>query len=203
MSDARKILFIDNEDSFVYNLVDAYGAKGHAVDVYRCDWPIAEALSYIAEHEPDLLVLSPGPRGPKDARLCNELLESAPRALPVLGVCLGFQCIIEHFGGRVEPTGSPAHGKAASITHNDEPMWAGVENPFVAGRYHSLAATRVPDTLRVTAQMDDMVMAVRHVDLPIVGVQFHPESVLTPSGQRILDNVIETECGAGSRRRPK
>ena len=198
MSNTGRILFIDNEDSFVYNLVDAYGARGHAIDVFRCDWPTPEALDYITEHKPDLVVLSPGPRGPKDARLCNELLESAPADLPIFGVCLGFQCIVEHFGGSVQPTGSPAHGKAAMITHDDGPTWTGVENPFVAGRYHSLAATRIPDVLRVTARMNEMAMAVQHVSRPVIGVQFHPESVLTPSGQTILDNVMEQLSGGPS-----
>lgn len=191
----RRILFIDNEDSFVYNLVDAYAACGHSVDVFRNDWAPEAALYYIREKTPDLLVLSPGPRGPRDAKLCMELLTSAPTDLPVFGVCLGLQCIVEHFGGTVEPTGAPAHGKAASIRHDDDPLWAGVENPFTAGRYHSLAATRLPDELKAIAWLDEMVMAVRHRSRPIVGVQFHPESVLTPIGGRLLANVLVRNVG--------
>ena len=195
MRGVNKILFIDNEDSFVYNLVDAYAACGHAVDVFRNDWALDDALDYIREKRPDLLVLSPGPRGPRDAELCMGLLASAPVDLPVFGVCLGLQCIVEHFGGTVEPTGAPAHGKAATIRHDDDPLWAGVENPFLAGRYHSLAAAGLSDELKAIAWLDEMVMAVRHRSRPIVGVQFHPESVLTPMGGRLLANVLGRDAG--------
>ena len=195
MPSVSKILFIDNEDSFVYNLVDAYAAGGHAVDVFRNDWALDDALGYIGSNAPDLLVLSPGPRGPRDATLCMGLLASAPADLPVFGVCLGLQCIVEHFGGTVEPTGAPAHGKAAAIRHDDDPLWSGIENPFLAGRYHSLAATKLPDELKAIAWLDETVMAVRHRSRPIVGVQFHPESVLTPMGGRLLANVLETNTG--------
>ncbi len=184
------ILFIDNEDSFVFNLVDAYAARGHHVDVYRNDWPIDEALSFVSIERPDLVVLSPGPCGPRDATLCMQLLERLPVNTSVFGVCLGFQCIVEHFGGRVAPTKNLAHGKAATITHDDSQEWNEVQNPFVAGRYHSLAAVDVPNCLNVCATMGDMPMAVRHTDKPVFGVQFHPESVLTPVGDRILENVL-------------
>jgi anthranilate synthase component 2 len=186
----RPILFIDNEDSFVYNLVDACESAGHAVEVYRGDWPLDEALRYLERARPRLLVLSPGPCGPRDARLSMQLLAAAPEELPIFGVCLGHQCIVEFFGGRVEPTGEPAHGKAALIRHDGGPLWAGVENPFPAGRYHSLAASRVPDVLQVTATLGDRVMAVLHRTRPVFGVQFHPESVLTPAGHRLLHNVL-------------
>lgn len=191
MSAGTRILFIDNEDSFVYNLVDACRSFGHEVDVFRCDWAATEALQYIRQRAPRLLVLSPGPCGPRDARLCMELLASAPEELPVLGVCLGHQCIVEHFGGRVEATGKPAHGKAALIRHDGGPLWRGIENPFQAGRYHSLAALAVPDVLEVTAWLGDMPMAVQHPNRPVIGVQFHPESVLTPAGNQLLSNALE------------
>lgn len=187
---SRLVLFIDNEDSFVYNLVDACETAGCAVDVFRGDWPIDEALRYLERDRPRLLVLSPGPCGPRDARLAMQLLSAAPEELPIFGVCLGHQCIVEHFGGRVEPTGAPCHGKAAQIRHDGGPLWEGIENPFPAGRYHSLAASRVPDALEVTATLGSLVMAVQHRTRPIFGVQFHPESVLTPSGHRLLHNVL-------------
>ena len=191
----RSILFIDNEDSFVYNLVDACASRGHAVDVFRSDWAVDDALAYISSERPDLVVLSPGPNRPCDATLCMRILESASPEMAIFGVCLGFQCIVQHFGGRVEPTEALAHGKAAQIMHNDAAVWRGIENPFLAGRYHSLAASIVPDCLEVIATMGSMVMAVRHRSRRMVGVQFHPESVLTPAGQRILDNVIDALCG--------
>jgi len=195
MSATSPILFIDNADSFVYNLVDACEGAGQRVDVFRSDWPAEQALGYLKSTRPRLLVLSPGPCGPREATLCMELLAAAPGELPIFGVCLGLQCIVEHFGGRVQPTGKPAHGRASLVRHDGDPLFAGVENPFLAGRYHSLAAAVVPDSLRVIARMDDMVMAVRHVARPIWGVQFHPESILTPVGHRLIENVLASlEC---------
>lgn len=187
----RRILFIDNEDSFVYNLVDAYASMGHDVDVYRSDWPVDEAQRYLDEARPDLLVLSPGPGTPGEATLSMKMLELVPAELAVFGVCLGHQCIVEHFGGRVEATGCPAHGKASVVRHNGDELWQGIDRAFSVGRYHSLAATRLPDELEATAWAQDMVMAVRHRHRPVFGVQFHPESVLTPVGHRLLANVSD------------
>lgn len=193
----RHLLVIDNEDSFVYNLADAFCALGHRVDVFRSDWPADEALRFIHDERPQLLILSPGPCGPRDAALAMELLRAAPATLPVFGVCLGHQCIVEHFGGRVEATGAPVHGKATMIRHDGSPVWDGIESPFAAARYHSLAATAVPDELIVCARAGELVMAVHHRTRPVFGVQFHPESVLTPVGQRLLVNVV-TELTKGA-----
>lgn len=191
MSAKGEVLFIDHEDSFVYNLVDALAAMGHDVAVFRSDWPLDVARERLRARPPSLLLLSPGPCGPRDAALSMALLQEKGGLPPIFGVCLGFQCIVEAFGGRVEATGRPMHGRASMMNHDGHALFDGVENPFAAGRYHSLAAVRMPKELAVIAEGDHLPMAVCHRTRPILGVQFHPESVLTPSGERILKNVMD------------
>ena len=176
------ILLVDNYDSFTYNLAHLFGELGAEVTVMRNDEPGLEEL------EPERLVISPGPGRPP-ARVV-ELIRRA--RVPVLGVCLGHQAIVEAFGGEVGPARRLVHGKAGIVRHDGRGVFAGLPEEFDAGRYHSLAATRLPDELVPTAYADDgEVMAVRHRELPIAGVQFHPESVLTPDGPALARNFLE------------
>ncbi len=145
--------------------------------------------------QPDLLVFSPGPGRPEDAALCLALLSAIPDELPVFGVCLGMQCIVHHFGGRVGPADEVVHGKPARVDHGRAGIFAGLESPMQVGRYHSLIGIQIPDVLAVHADCEGAVMAVHHRDRPIWGVQFHPESVLSPFGGRLIENLLKLlEC---------
>jgi anthranilate synthase/aminodeoxychorismate synthase-like glutamine amidotransferase len=183
------ILLVDNYDSFTYNLADLFGQLGCEVDVRRNDAVTpeqAEALG--ASH----LVVSPGPGRPADAGATIEIVRRLAGKVPVLGVCLGHQAIVEAFGGEVGFARELVHGKATLVAHDGRGLFAGIEGDFLAGRYHSLAVTRVPDEFEVCATAPDgEVMAVRHRTLPLDGVQFHPESVLTPEGKTIARNFLE------------
>ncbi len=199
MAAERLVLVIDNFDSFVHILADEFQSRGCRTDVYRSNWPLAEALDYIQSKRPDLVVLSPGPGAPEDASLCLALLAQAPAELPIFGVCLGFQSIVHHFGGRVGRARQIVHGKPARITHTREGLFEGIESPTQVGRYHSLIGSDLPDELVVDAQIEDQLMAAHHRDRPIWGVQFHPESILTPSGGKMVENLIrlvEQHCAA-------
>ncbi len=182
------VLVIDNYDSFTYNLVQYLGELGAEVGVVRNDKATVDEL---LDLKPDRLVVSPGPCTPKEAGVSVEAVRSfAEAGTPVLGVCLGHQSMVEAFGGKVV-RGDPIHGKDAEIRHDGKTIYEGLSNPLVAGRYHSLiAAPDLPDELEVTSTYDDVVMGVRHRDLPAEGVQFHPESVLTPQGKRLLANFL-------------
>lgn len=183
-----RILVIDNYDSFTMNLVLPLRAAGHAVRVERNDaLSVADALAW----EPERIVLSPGPKRPEDAGLCLELVAAAAaRALPLLGVCLGHQVLARAFGGEVVRAQRPLHGRATRIAHGGQGVLAGLPCPFPAARYHSLiVAEPLPSCLEVTARSEEgEVMGLRHRELPLEGVQFHPESYLTPHGERILAN---------------
>jgi anthranilate synthase component II len=183
------VLFIDNFDSFSFNLVDELARRGAKLEVWRNDIAADEALERAAKLPgPRLLVLSPGPGAPADAGCCVELVQRA--TLPVFGICLGHQAIVEAYGGRVGFAGEVVHGKAARITHDDSALFAGLPSPMLAARYHSLAALELPEALAVTARCDDIVMAVAHRSAPVIGVQFHPESILTPHGGLLMDNLL-------------
>ena len=186
-----KVLVIDNYDSFTYNLVQYLGELGAEVEVVRND---AATVAELLARRPDRLVISPGPGTPADAGISIEASRAFPEAgIPTLGVCLGHQAMVEAFGGRTI-RGEPIHGKDAEIAHDGAGMFAGVPNPFPAGRYHSLVADPdLPATLERTASYGDVVMAVRHRELPAEGVQFHPESVLTPRGKELLRNFLERD----------
>ena len=175
------ILLVDNYDSFTYNLAHLFGALGAEVDVRRNDEPGLEEL------RPDRLVVSPGPGRPPP-----RVVELVRRSrVPTLGVCLGHQAVVEAFGGEIGLARRLVHGKARPVHHDGQGLFAGLPPSFEAGRYHSLAATRVPDELEVSATCDQgEVMAVRHRELPIDGVQFHPESVLTPLGPELAQNFL-------------
>jgi anthranilate synthase/aminodeoxychorismate synthase-like glutamine amidotransferase len=185
---AGSVLVIDNYDSFTYNLVQYLGELGAEVGVIRNDKAgVGELLAL----EPDRLVVSPGPCTPKQAGISVEAIRAfAEAGTPVLGVCLGHQSMVEAFGGKVI-RGEPIHGKDAEVSHDGRAVYEGLSNPLVAGRYHSLIADPdLPDELQVTATYGDVVMGVRHRELPAEGVQFHPESVLTPQGKRLLANFL-------------
>lgn len=185
-----RVLVIDNYDSFVWNLVQYLGELGAEVEVVRNDArPAGELLAAGF----DRLVVSPGPCTPDEAGVSLEAIPAFARAgIPVLGVCLGHQAMVQALGGSVIQA-EPVHGKAASIEHDGKGIFAGLPSPLDVGRYHSLVAGRVPEGFEVTARLDDVVMAVRHRELPAEGVQFHPESVLTPLGKRMIATFIGTE----------
>ncbi len=183
------MLLVDNYDSFTYNLAHMFAALGVEVKVLRNDEIDADGAERMA---PTHLVVSPGPGRPHDAGASEEIIRRLGPTTPTLGVCLGHQAIVEVFGGEVGYARELLHGKASPVRHHGDGLFTGLPDPFDAGRYHSLAATRVPDVLEPTAYADDgEVMAVRHRELPIVGVQFHPESVLTPHGPALARNFVE------------
>ena len=185
-----RVLVVDNYDSFTYNLVHLLEGLGADVFVRLSDALTVDDAKAI---EPDGLVVSPGPGRPHDAGRSLELVLELGSTTPTLGVCLGHQAIVEAFGGEVAQARELVHGKASRIRHDGRGIFAGLPDELEVGRYHSLAATRVPEILEVTSQTDDgEVMGVRHRSLPIEGVQFHPESVLTPSGPAMLRTFLDT-----------
>ncbi len=192
------IVVIDNYDSFTYNLVQLLGELGADVRVWRND---EITVDDVAALEPSHIVISPGPGTPEQSGVSNAIIRTLGPRIPVLGVCLGHQCIGHVFGGRVVRAPRLMHGKTSPILHDGLGLFAGLPNPFQAGRYHSLiVADPVPDVLEVTARTPEgEIMALRHREYPIYGVQFHPESVLTPEGRRLLQNFIsqgEKGCSA-------
>ena len=183
-----KLLMIDNYDSFTYNLVHLFEELGAEVVTVRNDAITADEAVELA---PDRLVVSPGPGRPVDAGVSLELVRRLGETTPTLGVCLGHQAIVEAFGGTVGQAMALLHGKASVVTHDGAGVYAGLPEELEVGRYHSLAATDVPDELTVTARTaDGEVMGVRHTRFPIEGVQFHPESVLTPLGPELARNFL-------------
>ena len=183
-----RVLVIDNYDSFTYNLVQYLGELGASVDVVRND---RATVAELLERRPERLVISPGPCTPADAGISIEASRAFPEAgIPTLGVCLGHQALVEAFGGRTI-RGEPIHGKEAEVDHDGSGLFAGLPSPMIAGRYHSLVADpQLPDELELSASYGDVVMAVRHRKLAAAGVQFHPESVLTPDGKKLLANFL-------------
>jgi len=189
-SDNVRMLLIDNYDSFTYNLVQAFAAQGAHVMVYRNDAiRVDEALRL----EPTHLVISPGPGRPEDAGVSLEMIAAFAGQVPILGVCLGHQCLVQHFGGDIVRAERLMHGKTSMVKHDGKTIFNGLSQPFEAGRYHSLCAERktLPDVLELTAETDrGEIMGVRHKELPLEGVQFHPESVLTPEGDQLMTNFL-------------
>jgi len=187
---SARLLLIDNYDSFTYNLVQAFLVLEAEVIVHRND---AIDVSEAAELNPTHLVISPGPGRPDDAGRSLAMIEAFAGKIPMLGVCLGHQCIVQHFGGEIVAAGVLMHGKTSQVEHDGFTLYRGLPSPFEAGRYHSLAAnrSRIPESLQISATTDvNEIMGVRHRELPIEGVQFHPESVLTPSGPTLLENFL-------------
>ena len=183
-----RVLVIDNYDSFTYNLVQYLGELGAEIDVVRND---AVTVDDALGMRPDRLVISPGPCTPAEAGISVEASRRFPEGgIPTLGVCLGHQALVEAFGGEIL-RGDPVHGKDAEIAHDGSSIYEGSPNPLLAGRYHSLiAGPELPDDLVLTALHGEVVMGVRHRELPVEGVQFHPESILTPDGKLLLERFL-------------
>jgi anthranilate synthase/aminodeoxychorismate synthase-like glutamine amidotransferase len=184
----RRVLIVDNYDSFTYNLVQYLGELGAELDVVRND---AASVEELVARSPDRVVVSPGPGTPDDGGVSVDAVRAFAEArVPVLGVCLGHQALVQAFGGQVV-RGEPIHGKAARVEHDGRTIFQGLDSPLLAGRYHSLVADPdLPDCFERSAHLDGTVMAVRHRELPAEGVQFHPESVLTADGKRLLENFL-------------
>lgn len=186
---STNVLVIDNYDSFTWNLVQCIGELGATVDVVRND---VESVEQLASRNPDRVVISPGPCTPAEAGVSVQAVETfAAQGTPVLGVCLGHQAIVEACGGKVI-RGEPIHGKDCEVIHDGRTIYEGLPVPLVAGRYHSLVADpeQLPDELEVSSNYADVIMGVRHRELPLEGVQFHPESVLTPQGPELIRRFI-------------
>lgn len=185
------VLIIDNFDSFTYNLVDEFRTKGCRLLVYRNHVPLDRLTGIIEDFQPKLVILSPGPATPAEAGVCIPLIRRFHPTVPILGICLGHQCLIEAFGGTVEPAAEPVHGKKADIRHTGSPVFRAIPEVFAAARYHSLYGSRVPDFFRITATCGGIPMAIENDDYRLVGLQFHPESILTTYGSRIIENILE------------
>ena len=189
---------IDNYDSFTYNIVQYLRELGSEVQVFRND---EIKISHIDDLSPDRLVISPGPRTPQHAGISTSVIKSFSEKIPILGICLGHQCIGQFFGGRIIPAKRVMHGKTSLIYHNQTSIFKDIISPFSATRYHSLVVERVnlPDCLEMTAWTEsidgetDEIMGLHHKDLPLVGVQFHPESIMTNFGHDILKNFLDLE----------
>lgn len=195
-----RVLVVDNYDSFVYNLVQYLGELGAEPRVYRHD---EVSLAEMRAFAPDSVLISPGPGRPQDAGLSNDAIRVfGEQGTPVLGVCLGLQCIGELYGGSVVRAPHVMHGKTSEIRHNGAGVFRGLPNPLTATRYHSLVVERasVPEVLEITAESEDgLVMGLRHREFPIEGVQFHPESILTDAGHELLANFLTSAQGAPAR----
>lgn len=184
------ILMIDNYDSFTYNLYQYFGIFDADIKVVRND---KITIEEIKELDPERIVLSPGPKSPKDAGICMDVVKEFAGKKPILGICLGHQCIGEAFGGTVTYAKALYHGKQSTIEHDGTSVFHGIDSPIKVARYHSLAVMEkdLPDCLKVLARTDDgEIMAIRHKEYPVIGLQFHPESIYTEHGKRMIENFI-------------
>jgi anthranilate synthase/aminodeoxychorismate synthase-like glutamine amidotransferase len=189
-----RILLIDNYDSFTYNLYQYLGLLGAQVIALRND---CEELQNIESLQFDSIIISPGPKTPKDAGLSKHIIQLFASRKPILGVCLGQQCINEVFGGRTVRAKEVMHGKVSMVYHNQDELFRGVRTPFPAARYHSLICADIPDSLRITARTEeDIPMALKHRKFPVFGVQFHPESFMTSAGLKIMKNFLSLSPAA-------
>ncbi len=184
------ILLLDNIDSFTYNLVDQLRATGHRVVVYRNQLAAQTIIDRLREMENPILMLSPGPGTPAEAGCMPQLLAQLRGQMPIIGICLGHQAIVEAYGGYVGQAGEILHGKASLVTHDGVGMFAGMPNPLPVARYHSLVGSQIPAGLTINAHFNEMVMAVRHDADRVCGFQFHPESILTTQGARLLNQTL-------------
>lgn len=184
------ILLIDNYDSFVYNIYQYCSAIGQQVDVIRND---QITIDQISQANYSAIIISPGPGRPDDAGISKDVIAHFAGKVPILGICLGHQAIGEVFGGNVIRAPQPVHGKVSHIHHNDQGIYAGMPQPFAAGRYHSLIVdgASLPECLEITATSEDgLIMGLRHKEYGLEGIQYHPESILTPDGYRLLENFL-------------
>ena len=194
MSTTKKqtLFFLDNFDSFTYNLVDQFKALGYPVKIYRNNLPAQQVKAHIDSCENDaLLILSPGPGTPSDAGCLIELIGLCKGQVPMIGICLGHQALIEQYGGVVGQADEIMHGKSSLISHCGNRMFAGLTQPLSVARYHSLVGTQVPDSLEVVADFNGMCMAVYNADDKVIGFQFHPESILTCEGAKLLETSLD------------
>jgi anthranilate synthase component 2 len=193
----KSILIIDNYDSFTYNLYQIVAQHCNAVQVIRNDKITVDEIKHM---DPAGIILSPGPGRPEDAGICVELIKSLVNQIPILGVCLGHQAIAVAFGAKVTAIKEVAHGKKTTVFHQGQDLFQSMPLPFVAGRYHSLIVERdsLPASLLIQAENDQrIIMAIKHHDFPVYGVQFHPESILTPDGNRIVEQFLKV-CNVGT-----
>lgn len=185
------IVFIDNFDSFTYNLVDQFRSLGHKVTIYRNHIPAKVIEQAIAKLEQPVVLLSPGPGAPSDAGSMPELIQRVKGKVPVIGICLGHQAIVEAYGGTVAGAGEIIHGKVSMMAHQGHTIYSTLPSPLAIARYHSLVATKVPESLTVTAEVDGLVMSVVNEQDKVCGFQFHPESIMTTYGATLLANAID------------
>ena len=187
------ILFLDNFDSFTYNLVDQFRVLGHNVTIYRNDCDLEKLVETALNINTldTILALSPGPGTPSEAGILLPLIERLKNQVPIIGICLGHQALIQAFGGKVVHAGEVLHGKVSRISHDNEAMFKDLANPMPAARYHSLMGQDLPKEFIVNAEYNGIIMAIRHRDLPIYAFQFHPESILTVQGSQLLQQSIE------------
>ena len=185
------ILFLDNFDSFTYNLVDQFRVLGHQVKVYRNNCDLEQIVQTALNTHITVLALSPGPGTPQEAGILLPLIQRLKNTIPIIGICLGHQALIEAFGGKVVHAGEVLHGKVSKINHDGQAMFRDITNPMPVARYHSLMGSELPDELIVNADYNGIVMAIRHRNLPICGFQFHPESILTVQGSKLLEQSVE------------
>ena len=184
------ILFVDNFDSFTYNLVDQFRELGHQVTIFRNDYPLEDFLNKAQTTENCIVALSPGPGTPAAGNMLA-IIKQLKGVVPMIGICLGHQAIIEALGGRIVHTGTVLHGKVSKIEHDNQAMFHGINNPMPVARYHSLMGDNLPEELEINARFDNIVMAIRHKQLPICGFLFHPESILTVEGTKLLKQSVE------------
>ncbi|MCK3654555.1 anthranilate synthase component II [Pasteurellaceae bacterium Macca] len=185
------ILFVDNFDSFTYNLVDQFRQLGHEVSVFRNDYPLDDFLQKALNTPNCLVALSPGPGNPEQAGNLLAIIRELKGKVPMIGICLGHQAIIQALGGKVVHTGQVLHGKVSAIDHDNQAMFANLSNPMPVARYHSLMGEYLPEELMVNATFGKIIMAVRHKTEKICGFQFHPESILTVEGTKLLKQSID------------
>ena len=189
------ILLLDNFDSFTYNLVDQLRTFGHHVVVYRNNLPVETLTERLSSMENPVLLLSPGPGAPADAGSMPALLKAMRGKVPIIGICLGHQAIVESYGGVVGQAGEILHGKASAISHDGQAMFSGLPNPLPVARYHSLVGSNIPADVTVNATFNGMVMAIRNDEDKVCGFQFHPESILTTQGAKLLEQTLAWALG--------
>jgi len=185
------LVFVDNFDSFTYNLVDQFRSLGHKVTIYRNHIAAATIANAVEALENPVVILSPGPGAPADAGCMPELIQQLKGKVPMIGICLGHQAIVEAYGGVVGGAGEIIHGKVSMMEHGGHQVYQGLPSPLAIARYHSLVAHQVSDELTITAEVDGLVMSVAHEQDKVCGFQFHPESIMTTYGATLLANTIE------------